>query len=110
MILFADGRRFQIAGTVLSNGTDIIPFSAIQLGIKPSTFPLATGEVTPPILYVELHIVGEEAVVAAMSVMEYNQLAVSEAARINAQTAPSLLNRVAAQITRTTGCRSCGGR
>jgi hypothetical protein len=78
MILFADGRQFQIAGTVLSDGSTIIPFSAISLGGRPTDFPIRVAGVLPPIMYVELVIVGDGTFLAAMSTADYNILALAQ--------------------------------
>jgi hypothetical protein len=110
MILFEDGRRFTIAGTVLSDGTTIIPFSAITVGEKPNSFPIPVVDVVPPIIYVELIIVGDGTILAAMSVMEYNKIALAQAQR--SAPIPSqplgLINRAANFVART--CGSCGKR
>ena len=110
MILFADGRRFQIAGTILvgEDGTKI-PFSAVTLGSRPSSFPIATEGVTPPILYINLQIIDEGEILAAMSMHEYNTLALARAT--NKPTAAPLVRlatAVAGQIRK--GCGSCGRR
>ena len=107
MILFDDGRRFQIAGTVLSDGTTTIPFSAVSLGAKPGSFPLDTTGVNTPIIYVQLNFVDGASVVAAMSMPEYNQMALAEARRVapKRQT-PTLLQRAATTVARR--CGSCG--
>lgn len=108
MILFDDGRRFQIAGTVLSDGTTTIPFSAVSLGAKPGSFPLDTTGVSTPIIYVHLNFVDGASVVAAMSMPEYNKLALAEAQRAATpqRRMPALAQRVAAGIARR--CGSCG--
>jgi hypothetical protein len=114
MILFADGREFQIAGTVISDGTTVIPFSAITIGAKPNNFPLPTAGIVPPILYVELGIVDLGTVLTAMSLLDYNQLAIAESKRnqpsaiTQQQTFTPLLQRAAQAITRR--CGVCGSR
>jgi len=114
MILFSDGRQFQIAGTVLSDGITTIPFSAVSLGAKPTNFPLPTTGIVPPILYVELDIVGEGVVLTAMSLMDYNQLAIAESQRnqptalARQQAFTPLMQRAAQSIARR--CGSCGSR
>lgn len=110
MILLADGRQFQIAGTVLSDGTTIIPMAAITLGQRPAEFPLPTTGVTPPILYIELIIDDAPPIVAAMSVSEYNQFAIAEAVRINNAQPRSVLHTLASGVARTVGCRACGSK
>ena len=113
-MLFADGRTFQIAGTVLSNGTDIIPFSAITLGTKPNTFPIATTGVGLPMIYVDLAIVGEPSIpsgtiTAAMSMNEYNTLAIAQSQREQPQPAP-IQQSVFQQMSNAIGrrCGPCG--
>ena len=112
MILFADGRQFEIAGTVISDGTTTIPFSAISLGAKPNDFPLPTNGITPPILYVELTIIDFGAVLTALSLMDYNKLAIAESQRnqpaavMRQQAAMPMLQRAAQAVARR--CGSCG--
>ena len=116
MILFADGRQFQIAGTVISDGATVIPFSAITIGAKPINFPLSTAGITPPILYVELIIIDEGTVLTAMSIMDYNKLAIAESQRnqpsavIQQQQQASIpiFQRAAQAVARR--CGSCGNR
>lgn len=110
MILFEDGRSFQIAGTTLSDGTTIIPFSAIRLGDRPDSFPIEVTGVTPPILYVRLTIDNAPPILAAMSTMEYNQLAIAEAHRLNKTQQRGPLQRLAGAVVARTGCRACGRR
>lgn len=113
-MLFADGRTFQIAGTVLSDGTNVIPFSAITLGAKPSSFPIATTGVGLPMIYVELAIVGEPSIpsgtiTAAMSMNEYNTLAIAQSQREQPQAAPiqqSLFQKMSNVVGRR--CGACG--
>lgn len=112
MILFADGRRFNIAGTVISDGETVIPFSAITLGAKPNNFPLPLTGITPPILYVELDIIDEGTVLTAMALNDYNQLAIAESQRnqpsaaVRQQAAIPFLQRAAQSVARR--CGSCG--
>lgn len=111
MILFEDGRQFIVAGTVISDGVTTIPFSAISLGAKPNNFPLPTTGITPPILYVVLTIIDEGMVLSAMSLMDYNQLAIAESQRnqpsaIERQQAFTPMQRAAQAVRRA--CGACG--
>ena len=109
MILFADGRQFQIAGSVLSDGTTIIPFSAIKILSRPSSFPLPTTGIAPPIMYLEMEIIDLGVVLAAMTTMDYNKLALYEAQRAApARRTIPLLQQAARGIARR--CGACGRR
>lgn len=109
MILFSDGRQFTIAGTVLARGETLIPISAVTIGDRPSTFPISTEGVTPPIIYVVLQIVGDGDFLAAMSMGEYNMLALAQSQRSIKQPLPSaqsFMQRAASAVRR--GCSACG--
>jgi hypothetical protein len=109
MILFADGRAFTIAGEVLSDGTTIIPFSAITIGAKETAFPLPLAGVIPPVMFVTLDIIGEGSHLTALSILDYNKLAIAQSTRniAAAQTPLTFLQRTATTIARR--CGSCGG-
>jgi hypothetical protein len=109
MLIFEDGRIFQIAGTVLSDGAStIIPLSAVSIASRPSSFAGSTAGIIPPIIYVELAIVGEANAVAAMSMNDYNTIAIAQQQRetVAAPVAPSFLQGVAQGIVRR--CAACG--
>lgn len=107
-MLFADGRTFQIAGTVLSDGTTIIPFAAITLLDRPNEFPIPPTGVVPPIIFVNVEMIDHGTILVAMSISEYNKLAIAQTHRDtpshNAQ--PSILQRAATGIARR--CGACG--
>lgn len=105
MIRFDDGRQFTVAGTVLANGAETIPFSAISLGPKLSSFSGALDDIAPPIMFVTLVIDGADTP-AAMSVMDYNKIALAETQRANPRRTSPILQRVASSITRR--CGACG--
>lgn len=107
MIAFEDGRQFQVAGTVLADGSgNTIPFSAITIVSRPSSFTGSVVGIAPPISYVKLSIVGEAAhVVAAMSLADYNKIALSSV-RKSAAPSVSPMQRAAGYVRRK--CGSCG--
>ncbi len=105
MIRFDDGRQFTIAGTVLANGAETIPFSAISLGPKLASFAGSLADINPPIMFVTLIIDGAS-IPAAMSIMDYNKIALAETQRANPRRTSPIMQRVVSSITRR--CGACG--
>lgn len=110
MILFADNRRFTIAGAHLVRAGETISLNTITTGSRPSEFPLATTGVTPPIIYVNLAIEEQGTILAAMSLKEFNTIALaqSKATLVKVPMPMPFAQRAIQRLGRV--CGGCGKR